>query len=1273
MVTQKDITVKFLLFVGLFMLILSGFVIYRTWSTSHENLNHQLHHQAEMALEFDLAIRSYVGEQVRPFSEDHIEKGEFYPETMSTSFVARSIFDKVREKFSDCVIKFSSGDPRNPANQANPAELSIIKHFNENPQTQRWTGEIQMGQEKYLGHFSARRMEESCLRCHGEPGDAPASLLERYGDEAGFHRPIGEVIALDTIAIPLGEHEAAINKAIVEESLILIGGLGIFACGIYLVFRKLVQQIQEWKSRYEAAILSSGHLLYDWDSATDDVTYGGDVEKILGYTMKEMEGGLSRWIELIHPEDQTYFKEAIENLIATKQAVQLEFRVQRKGGEYIYVEDCGHFITDAQGEIRRMLGFVKDITKRKQAEEKLKNSEIKFRTLYESSSDAVMLLDENGFFDCNEATVRIFGCKDKAEFCTYHPADLSPPIQPCGTDSMTLANERINTAMQKRSNYFEWMHRRMNNNEDFPAEVLLNAMELGGRKIIQAVVRDISERLRTEERISGLANILETSLNEIYIFDAETLKFVNVNEGARNNLGYSIEECCELTPVDIKPEITADGFAEIVEPLRTGESRILHFETVHQRKNGTRYPVDVHLQLSSFESKPAFVAMILDITERKQAEEVMKKALQTTTNILEGMPFGVMIVGKDKKVRAVNAAALRIMCKTQEDVVGKICHENICPAQKGQCPILDLGQEVDNSEKIVLGCDGRKIPILKTVLPMNIGDEEVLLETFVDISERKEAENRLHDTKELALNMMKAADEARKESDREKTKLSAMISGMEEGVVFADANGRIIEVNEYFCRFTNVPREKLIGKNIEEIHQGTILEHVQRLISKFREQLDSEPFTMQRHLGDAEVILRVQPIYGDNHYQGVLLNVINVTDLVTARRQAEMANRAKSEFLANMSHEIRTPMNAILGFSDLMAGESITEVQKEYLSIIQNGARDLLGIINDILDFSKIEAGKLDVEIIESSLKELLENIDSMMRPSAIEKNLEFKVFTAAEIPVVIKTDPVRIRQCLINLISNAIKFTKSGEVSLKVSLEEQEGAGFVRFDVADSGIGIPVDKQNQIFEAFSQADGSTTRKYGGTGLGLSITRKLVELLGGWISLESKPGAGSVFSIFIPVQLEDETTSFEKKENVNFDFEADSVSRKKLGFNGRVLVAEDNPSNQMLIEVLLRKAGLECTIVKDGKLALDKAISESFDLILMDIQMPVMNGYESTRWLRENNINVPIIAITANAMKGDAEKCLAAGCNGYLSKPIKNDELHEILCRYFEVSVKKSS
>jgi hypothetical protein len=346
----------------------------------------------------------------------------------------------------------------------------------------------------------------------------------------------------------------------------------------------------------------------------------------------------------------------------------------------------------------------------------------------------------------------------------------------------------------------------------------------------------------------------------------------------------------------------------------------------------------------------------------------------------------------------------------------------------------------------------------------------------------------------------------------------------------------------------------------------------------------------------------------------------------------------------------------------------LSKNQRETVDIIRNSGKNLLNLINDILDFSKIESGKFNIEKLDFSLSKMLQEVESMMKIKADKKSIDFMVIKKGNLPSYLQTDPDRLKQCLINLINNAIKFTEKGYVHLNVSSCYKDNIPYIRFEVEDTGIGIPKQKQKLIFEAFSQADGSTTRQFGGTGLGLTITRQLTELMGGNISLTSRENKGSTFSITIPVGLteaeqtrieQQENDSKQKDENNNFEEFAQQIN------GGKVLVAEDVKTNQILIKSILKKIGFDVTIVGDGKQAVEKAESGKFDLILLDIQMPVMDGLQAAEHLRKENIDTPIIALTAHSMKGDDKKCIDAGCNDYLSKPIDRTLLKKKLAKYF--------
>ena len=518
------------------------------------------------------------------------------------------------------------------------------------------------------------------------------------------------------------------------------------------------------------------------------------------------------------------------------------------------------------------------------------------------------------------------------------------------------------------------------------------------------------------EELSAFGQILDRSLNEIYIFDAESLHFVHVNHGARENLGYTMEELRGLTPLDIKPQHTPASFAEMVAPLLAGTQNYIEFTTVHRRKDGSEYPVEVHLETSVLGGNTVFAAIILDITERQKNED------------------------------------------------------------------------------------------------------------------------ELRDSRERAL----------------------------------------------------------------------------------------------------------------------------------------AADRAKSEFLANMSHEIRTPMTAILGFNDILLDNATEPENVDAAQTVKANGEYLLNLIDDILDLSKIESGKLVVEQTACSPHEIIADVASLMRVRAIAKNLQLKARFDDDVPKTIQTDPIRLRQILINLVGNAIKFTESGSVEIVTRwLNPAGGEPKLQCEVIDTGIGIAADQIEQLFSPFTQADNSATRGFGGTGLGLTISKRLVELLGGEISMTSTLGKGSTVSLTVSAgPLTDARQSVGASKPAIESVAAGPAEEAKSPLLGvRILLAEDGPDNQRLIGFILKKAGAEVTLADNGQIALDLATAASqegtpFDVILMDMQMPVLDGYAATRQLREAGYTAPIIALTAHAMQHDRQKCLDAGCDDYTTKPIDRGTLIEMVASH---------
>ena len=776
---------------------------------------------------------------------------------------------------------------------------------------------------------------------------------------------------------------------------------------------------------------------------------------------------------------------------------------------------------------------------------------------------------------------------------------------------------------------------------------------------------------------------------------------------------------------------------------------------------------------------------IAELLERAKDETELTNI--NTQKMLKAMPFGVILVGRDRIIRSANKAALSMMgLDKEEDLIGQICHNNICPAEECNCPVLDLGQAVDSSERTVLDKDGNKIPVMKSVIQISLEGEELLLEAFIDISKLKEIEN------ELVLS--------------EKRFRTVMETSPEPMVVY-DKNGLATYINPAFERVFGWTYEEVQGKKIDFVPEKAREETRTAINKVIKGEIcyGLESVRKAKDGSEKEIRISASPILDETgSYNGMVVNLQDVSQLVAARKEAEAANSAKSGFLANMSHEIRTPMNAIIGMSHLCLGTELQPRQRNYVQIVHQSAQLLLGIINDILDFSKIEAGRLELESIPFRLDDVLNNLSNMISIKAQEKGLEILFDIAPETPIQLVGDPLRLGQILLNLSGNALKFTESGEIVVRIQpVKLSKDTVEIKVIVKDTGIGMTPDQQAKLFQSFSQADASTTRKFGGTGLGLSISKYLVQEMKGKIWVESEPGKGSSFSFTVvlgrvvetikkseselPVDLEKfkvlvvddvasaremfeatlssfsfrvtcvdsgeaaleaiekapqddpfrlvlmdymmpgmngvEASKLIKKSlsliDVPFIIMVTALSReevigkaqeagiegfllkpvtpsdlldailKTLGGSGglrkgetssdhwkiktlgtikgaHVLLAEDNTINQLLAKELLTQAGLQVTIAGNGKQAVELAGKITFDAILMDIQMPEMDGYEATKVIRSDTSKrqLPIIAMTANAMTGDRELCLAAGMDDHVAKPIEPRHLFETLVKW---------
>ena len=1175
--------------------------------------------------------------------------------------------------------------------------------------------------------------------------------------------------------------------------------------------------------------------------------------ELFGYERNEVTG--MNVLDFVAPES----RELTQQKISSRAREPYEIVGLRKDGGQLEIEVRGK-TSPYRDRIVRVTA-VRDITERKRAERELQESQRRFKQLFDQSVDALFVHDETGrIVDCNEEAYRSLGYSH-AEMLALSIKDIATNLTPReDTTEPTLWQRAMSGEPGTLAGIHYGEHRRKDGTT-FPVEVHVGSVDYGGQRMIFASVRDITERKAFEEELKQSEERFRLLIEgvkdyAIFVLDTEG-RVATWNEGAERIKGYRAEEIIGehfsifYTEEDIE-RAHPEHELEVAETQGRYEE-----EGWRVRKDGSRFWASVLITaLRDEEGRlQGFSKITRDITERRKNEEALKESEASLAEAQRMARLGnwewdlrTGEVRWSDEVFRIYGYEPKEFVPTFERLVEIVHPDDRELLRERIDATLYEGAPYDFHHRIVLPSGEERIVSRRAEVVRDEGGEPLyMVGTVQDITERQRAEEeirRLNAELEERVRKRTAQLEATVSELREneqrlresEERYSLVVEGSNDGIFDWDIrtgelfwNDRLFEmlglsgseVTPSFETFVELlhpeDRQRVMDALTAHLerHAEYIVEFRLRhssgeylhCIVQGKAQRDEEgtPYRMAGAVTDITERKRAEEEIRRLNESLERRVEERTAQLEAARRAADEANRAKSEFLANMSHEIRTPMNGVIGMTGLLLDTRLDAEQREYAEAIHASGENLMVIINDILDFSKIEAGALRLETIDFDLRSAVEDVMDILASRAYGKDLELANLIEYDVPVALRGDPGRLKQVLINLVGNAIKFTEEGEVVVKIMLSEErpEDATMIRFEVSDTGIGMTPEQQSRLFQSFTQADASTTRRYGGTGLGLAISRQLVGMMGGEIGVESEPGVGSTFFFTVPFEeqpvgtsaapelpadlkelraliVDDNATNrkvvrhqlsswgmdndeagtgpgalealrsaaqrgepydvvildkrmpemdgLDLAETIKADPDISAtrlvlltsvgqrgegaaarragveayltkpvrqselydtlatvmstqaevpdekrrlvtrhtLREKKASGRAHVLVAEDNPVNQKVATRMLENLGYRADVAKDGREALEALARNPYDAVLMDVQMPEMDGYEATAEIRrreeeDQGRHTPVIAMTANAMQGDREKALEAGMDDYISKPVKSEELAAVL------------